>query len=164
MKFEIINLIPEDYALMNDALDCFGEVFNENETYSSKRPSKEYLKDLISGDSFICLVAVSGSSVLGALAAYELKKFEQERSEIYIYDLAVYKKFRRKGVATALIKSLRPIAEERGSWVIYVQADYVDEPAIKLYSKLGVKEEVLHFDIPIKTEDYTEKSQPQSPA
>ena len=35
------------------------------------------------------------------------------------------------------------------AWVIYVQADYGDDPAIALYEKLGVREEVLHFDIPV---------------
>jgi aminoglycoside 3-N-acetyltransferase I len=35
--------------------------------------------------------------------------------------------------------------------VIFVQADYGDDPAIALYSKLGTREEVLHFDIPVPT-------------
>ena len=72
-----------------------------------------------------------------------------KRSEIYIYDLAVKAQFRRQGIATALIEALKPIAQQQGSWVIYVQADYVDPPAIALYSKLGNREEVQHFDIPI---------------
>ena len=42
--------------------------------------------------------------MVGALAAYELLKFEAERSEIYIYDLAVLEEFRRRGIATALIE------------------------------------------------------------
>lgn len=155
MEFEIIKLVPENHALMNAALDCFGEVFEEQETYMLNRPSKEYLANLIASNNFICLVAVRHHEVVGALAAYELKKFEQERSEIYIYDLAVYKSSRRKGIATALIENLKPIAKDRGAWVIYVQADYVDEPAIKLYSKLGIKEEVLHFDIPVNTKQFT---------
>jgi aminoglycoside 3-N-acetyltransferase I len=33
--------------------------------------------------------------------------------------------------------------------VVYVQADRGDAPAIALYQKLGVREEVLHFDIPV---------------
>jgi aminoglycoside 3-N-acetyltransferase I len=28
-----------------------------------------------------------------------------------------------------------------------VQADYDDEPAVALHTKLGVRKEVLHFDI-----------------
>jgi aminoglycoside 3-N-acetyltransferase I len=85
--------------------------------------------------------------VVGGLAAYVLEKFEQERREIYIYDLAVAEQHRRKGIATRLINELRQIARERGAYVIYVQADIIDEPAVKLYESLGKREEVLHFDI-----------------
>ena len=41
----------------------------------------------------------SGVVVVG-IAAYELKKFEQEQSEIYIYDLAVVSEHRLEGIAT----------------------------------------------------------------
>jgi aminoglycoside 3-N-acetyltransferase I len=34
--------------------------------------------------------------------------------------------------------------------VLYVQADHGDAPAIALYEKLGLREDVLHFDIPVK--------------
>ena len=87
--------------------------------------------------------------MVGGLVAYELDKFEQERSELYIYDLAVQEHHRRHGIATALIERLRSIASARGAWVIYVQADYGDEPAIALYEKLGTREEVMHFDIDV---------------
>ena len=79
----------------------------------------------------------------------ELVKFEQERSEIYIYDLAVDANYRRQSVATALIAKLQSIAATRGAYVIFVQADQGDEPATSLYEKLGTREEVLHFDIEV---------------
>jgi ribosomal protein S18 acetylase RimI-like enzyme len=78
-----------------------------------------------------------------------LDKFERMRREVYIYDLAVAAEHRRRGIATMLIKRLREIAAERGAWVVYVQADYGDYPAIALYEKLGNREEVLHFDITV---------------
>jgi aminoglycoside 3-N-acetyltransferase I len=56
---------------------------------------------------------------------------------------------RRQGIATTLIDRLREIARERGAWVVYVQADYGDDPAIALYEKLGVREDVMHFDLPL---------------
>jgi aminoglycoside 3-N-acetyltransferase I len=34
--------------------------------------------------------------------------------------------------------------------VIYVQADYGDDAAVALYEKLGLREEVMHFDIPVR--------------
>lgn len=140
-----------DLGLMSSLLDCFGEEFDERETYGENRPDEEYMRELLDSGSFIAIVAIDGeSTVVGGLAAYELKKFEQKRSEIYIYDLAVAKFHRRRGIATQLIEKLQPIAKERDAWVIFVQADYVDEPAVNLYTKLGVREEVLHFDIPIQ--------------
>lgn len=88
--------------------------------------------------------------MVGAMLAYVLHKIEQPRSEIYIYDLAVSAAHRRQGIATALIEALQPLAQECGAWAIYVQADYGDEPAIALYNKLGIKEEVMHFDIAVR--------------
>lgn len=83
---------------------------------------------------------------------YELRKFEQHRSELYIYDLAVAAPHRREGIATALIQTLKGIARDRGAHVIFVQADVGDDAAISVYSKLGVREEVLHFDIAVDSD------------
>ena len=74
-------------------------------------------------------------------------KFEQERSEFYIYDLAVREDQRRRGVATSLIVELRQLAAAAGAEVVFVQADHGDDAAIALYAGLGRREEVLHFDI-----------------
>jgi aminoglycoside 3-N-acetyltransferase I len=104
---------------------------------------------LLSKDHIRVLVALDGDEVVGGLVAYELDKLERARSEFYIYDLAVKDTYRRRGIATALIGRLREIAARCGAWVIYVQADYADPPAIALYEKLGVREEVLHFDIAV---------------
>ena len=86
-------------------------------------------------------------TVLGGLAAYLLPKFEQERAECYIYDLAVDAAHRRRGIATGLIRTLQDVAAVKGAYVIFVQADHGDDPAIALYTALGQREEVLHFDI-----------------
>lgn len=102
----IRQLSANDLALMESLLTTFGEAFNEVDTYSSSRPSKVYLNRLLGSDYFIALAALKNGSVVGGIAAYELQKFEQERSEIYIYDLAVAAAHRREGIATALIQEL----------------------------------------------------------
>jgi aminoglycoside 3-N-acetyltransferase I len=134
---------------MTALLDVFGEAFEDPGTYRAAQPSARYLEELLSSEHFIALVALQEEAVIGGLAAYELRKFEQERSEIYIYDLAVAVSHRRRGVATALIAKLGAIAARRGAWVMFVQADPGDEPAIELYRSLGTREDVLHFDIPV---------------
>jgi aminoglycoside 3-N-acetyltransferase I len=107
----------------------------------------------VSDDHFIAVAALAEGKVVGGLAAYVLPKFEQARSEGYIYDLAVDEAFRRRGVATALIREVQRVAAEKGAYVVFVQADYEDEPAVALYSKLGIREDVLHFDLPLPDAD-----------
>jgi len=148
-SFTVRQLTADDEPLMHGLLSMFGEAFDDPETYGARRPGPAYLRRLLGGDTFIALAACEGSQVIGGIAAYELMKFEQERSEIYIYDLAVAQAHRRKGVATGLIRALQRIARERGAWVVFVQADPPDEPAVALYTKLGVREDVLHFDLPL---------------
>lgn len=150
-RFTILHLQPTHLSLFEQMNTLFAEVFDDAPSYTSRRPSPEYIKKLLQNSGFIALVALEKGAVAGALAAYELVKFEQERSEIYLYDLAVSAPHRKRGIATQLITELRAIAHQRGAWVIFVQADTDedDEPAIALYSKLGTREEVLHFDIDV---------------
>lgn len=148
-SFTIRVLGSDDVVLMEGMSAMFGQAFNEPGTYGGARPSEAYLRRLLGSDSFIAVAALQGGEVVGGLAAYELRKFEQERSEIYIYDLAVAAPYRRQGIATALIQQLKITAAIRGAYVIYVQADLQDSPAIELYTKLGTREDVLHFDIAV---------------
>ncbi len=152
MSIDIRHLTPNDIALMEALLTTFGAAFNDMDTYTTSRPSANYLRQLLGGDSFIALAALKNGEVIGGIAAYELRKFEQDRSEIYIYDLAVAAGHRREGIATALIEKLKEISAARGAYVIFVQADtgIEDEPAIALYTKLGTREDVLHFDIAVE--------------
>ncbi len=124
----------------------FAEVFEDPESYVPGPPDS-YLARLAGREQFIALTASIDGELAGCLVGYELMKLEQQRSEIYIYDLSVSERFRRRGVATALIEALKPIARACGAWMIFVQADPVDPPAVALYDKLGVREQVLHFDI-----------------
>ena len=113
MSLSIRQLTRDDVALMNALLATFGEAFGEADTYSGNRPDAAYLGQLLGSNYFIALAALKGGAIVGGIAAYELKKFEQQRSEIYIYDLAVSATHRREGIATALINELRKIAAAR---------------------------------------------------
>jgi aminoglycoside 3-N-acetyltransferase I len=140
-------LCAEDVQTLKHLLRVFGEAFGDMNAYQSAVPRDEYLQSLLSKPHFIALVALASPEVVGGLAAYVLEKFEQERREIYIYDLAVQEQHRRRGIAIRLINELRYLAHDRGAYVIYVQADRVDDAARKLYESLGTKQDVFHFDI-----------------
>jgi len=144
---KIIRLTPDDASRFAEWLTLFGKAFDEPETYTGAMPSAGYRDRLLENPEFIALAALDGETITGALAAYVLVKFEQERSEIYIYDLAVDEAHRRKGIGQALVNETRRIAHDIGAWVVYVQADHVDPPAVALYTRLGTREDVLHFDL-----------------
>lgn len=146
--FEVMRPGPGDAPFVRALNALFAEAFEDPASYAAEPPDDAYLEGLLAREQVIPLVATLGGRVVGGLVAYELEKFEKARREIYIYDLAVAAAYRRRGVATALIRRLQAIARDRGAWVIYVQADHGDDPAIALYEKLGTREEVLHFDIP----------------
>jgi aminoglycoside 3-N-acetyltransferase I len=136
-----------DLGLLRAVLEVFGAAFEDRETYGTRQPDDKYLEGLLSSQTFIAIAAISESKVIGGLAGYVLPKFEQARSEFYIYDLAVAEEYRRQGVATSLIGTLQKAAAERGIYAIFVQADLEDDPAVALYTKLGTREDVMHFDI-----------------
>jgi aminoglycoside 3-N-acetyltransferase I len=110
----------------------FGSVFGDAEAYLEAPPSEVWLDRLLATPNFIALVAEEACGIfVGGLTAYELVKFERERSEIYIYDLAVVEIHRRHGIASRLIAALQEIARRRGAYVVFVQADPTDDAAIR---------------------------------
>ena len=144
---EVRVLARGDAAPLRAMVAMFGAAFADVETYTARQPDDAYLDALLARDTFVAIAALAGDEVVGGLAGYVLPKFEQPRSELYLYDLAVAAAHRRRGIATALIGALQRLAAERGVWVVFVQADHGDDAAIALYTKLGVREDVLHFDI-----------------
>lgn len=149
MNYSYKKLEKKDSKLFKKLIKLFGEVFNEPETYLYKEASQNYLEKILVNPNTIVIVSTDGNNVIGGLVAYVLEKFEQERKEVYIYDLGVLEEYRRKKVATNLILNLKEYSKQIGAYIIFVQADYGDDPAIKLYESLGIREEVLHFDIKV---------------
>lgn len=140
---------PADVEALRALNVMFAAAFDDQETYAVAPPDDSWISEVLAKPHIFALAAEAGGTVIGGLVAYELDKLEQARREVYIYDLAVAEPHRRRGVATAMIERLREFAAKRGAWVVYVQADYGDDPAIALYTKVGVREDVTHFDIAV---------------
>lgn len=147
MSATVRRLGAEDIATMRSLNAIFAEAFDAAADYEP-RPPDDWLTEALAQPGTVVVVAEEKGAVLGGLVAYVLTKLEQARREIYIYDLAVAQAYRRRGIATALIAALQRLAAGIDAWVIFVQADYGDEPAVALYTKLGQREDVMHFDIP----------------
>ena len=55
----------------------------------------------------------------------------------HLVSIAVHPNFRRRGIATRLIKELLKRLCEKGISYVYLEVDVMNEAAIKLYQKLG---------------------------
>lgn len=150
LKITYRRLAASDLKLLQEMNLIFAEAFNDSKTHLTKKPSAAYLKKLLTQKHFIALAALCKGQVVGGLVAYCLDKYEQNRSEIYLYDLAVALPYRRRGIGRTLIQRLKPVARKLGAFVIFVQADPEDKPALQLYRSMGRFERPFHFDISVK--------------
>lgn len=132
MDYSVRRLTKNDLETMRLLNVLFGEVFEDHENYHDHKPSDDYLRDVLENENTIVVVAFQGNEVVGGLVAYVLDKFERQRREVYLYDLAVSTAHQRKGIGRRLIDELKIIARELGAYVVFVQADEGDE-AVAFY-------------------------------
>ena len=110
----VARLTGQDIAGYRALMALFAHAFEDDENYRSHQPSDGYVRSFLETETNIALIAKTEGKIIGGLMAYVLPKFEQERAEIYIYDLATHIDRRRAGVATHLINALRELAPSFG--------------------------------------------------
>ncbi len=141
MNVTVSRLTARDLSKLKALNDLFGVVFNDPASYLSNQPSDDYLKRFLAARNHIVLVAERDGRVVGGLVAYCLMKFERERTEIYLYDLAVAEALRRHGIGRKLVDELRRVAKVLGAYIVFVQADEGDE-AVTFYEALHPAENI----------------------
>ncbi|WP_290790795.1 GNAT family N-acetyltransferase [Flavihumibacter sp. UBA7668] len=115
-------------------------------------PSIHHLQDLLKKDGFYAFVAFDEKGqVIGGLTAYQLLQYYSTKPLIYIYDLAVKDTLQRQGIGSALIQTINSYCKSIGAEEVFVQADRVDDYALKFYRKTGgTEEDVVHFYYPLQ--------------
>jgi aminoglycoside 3-N-acetyltransferase I len=99
--------------------------------------SDGYLGRLLASPDFRAFAAVDGDRVVGGLRAHVLPMTTSERSELFLYDIAVVPAQQRRGVGRALVAALRETAAAEGIDVVWVPADNEDTHALDFYRALG---------------------------
>ena len=154
MDFTILKLERKDLQLAKDLFMLFDKIFQEEGQANATLPNDNYLNKLLAQTSFHVFVALSDGKVIGGLTAYELTMYMKMEKEMYLYDLGVSDDFRRKGVASKLIKELKKYARDNNISTIFVEANEEDAGAVEFYKSLGAEmENVKHFNISSKDLD-----------
>ncbi len=89
------------------------------------------LKEELSSDSSKYIVAITKSEVIGFAGI----KFALD--QVDIMNIVTRKDYRNKGVGTLLLRELISICKEFKANYIFLEVSEDNEPAIKLYKKLG---------------------------
>lgn len=96
-----------------------------------------YLADLLGRRSFWALAAFDGDEAVGGITAHDIPMTRHERSELFIYDLAVRDDRQREGIGRRLLAELLADARTCGIDVVFVPADNDDLHALDFYEALG---------------------------
>jgi aminoglycoside 3-N-acetyltransferase I len=141
--FEIKRLDGSALPSFKLLIELFNMVFEEDQ---SKIGNDANLSGLLVNQHFIAMAALAGKEVIGGLTAYELPMYYADRSEIFLYDLAVKPDYQRMGVGKELIRSLKEECSRNGIKDFFVMAHEEDEHAIEFYrSTGGTSEKVVNF-------------------
>jgi ribosomal protein S18 acetylase RimI-like enzyme len=140
-------LTSEDLNYFSQLIRLFEDVF---EMKDFTMPDEEYLRTLLNRKDFMVFIATSGDEVVGGLTAYTLHQYYRSTPLVYIFDLAVERKYQRQGIGTQLIATINDYCRKEGVEEVFVQADRVDDYALDFYSSTGaVGEDVVHFYYPL---------------
>lgn len=123
-----------DDSLFSNLVLLFNEEF--------KSPTLTYvntknIRKLLNNPNFVCIVAQIDNKIIGGITAYELEMYDREGSSMYIYDLAVRKACRRKGIGSSLVNEIIRLCKSKAIKDLFVQADGIDQQAIDFYKKVG---------------------------
>ena len=119
--------------------DVFGE---------AREPlSDRYLGRLLARPGFWAYAAVVDGASVGGLTAHTLPMTTGERSEVFLYDIAVAAEVQRQGIGRKLVETLLGDTRQAGIAVMFVPADDEDIHAIDFYRALGGRaSNVTFFD------------------
>jgi len=92
---------------------------------------------LLAHPSTIFLVAFDGGEPAGFVLGYELDRRQGDARMLFVYELEVGEPYRRRGIATHLMRELLRCAEADGITDAFVLTEPVNKAANALYASLG---------------------------
>lgn len=126
------------------AFEMMHDVFDEDPGVLSDG----YVAGLLADGSFWAIVAFEAGEAIGCITGHELGMTRHERTELFVYDLAVRVDRQRRGIGRRLVDALVSGAADRGIDVVFVAAADDDTHARAFYRSLGGRPaNVTMFDL-----------------
>ncbi len=140
MDYIIRKLTTDDTALAHELIALWQA---EDGITDIPVPKANYFAKLLSQDNFHAFVAIKDNEVVGGISANELTIFNEEATEIFLYEIGVSEPHRQQGIARKLIESLLAVCKEKGITAMYVGTSVDNEAAKQLYASTGGTMELI---------------------
>jgi len=109
--------------------------------FDSGRPDPEAVRGYLADERNVLLFAFEDDRAVGFLRATELRRLTSLRKQMFLYEIGVDEKFRRRGVGKALVTSLLEDCRTRGFSEMFVFTDPANVAAVALYRSTGATTE-----------------------
>ena len=141
-QIEIRKLTHVDVSAFKALLLLFNHAFEEERDLSTT----EHLSVLLNNRQFVVMAAFSGEEILGGLTAYELPLYYDNKTEIFLYDMAIHPDQQRKGIGKQLLEFLKAYCAKNQINTFFVLAHEEDVHALEFYHATGgQREQVANF-------------------
>jgi aminoglycoside 3-N-acetyltransferase I len=145
---EISRLTKKSSKEFKELIKLFNDVFQEG---NDLLPSDSYLENLLTNPYLMVYVTTIDNEIVGGLTAYILPKYNAEKSELFIYDIAVKPEFQRRGIGRSLISKIKEDCVNIDIDEIFVAANEEDDYALDFYRATdGRAEKAIHFTYSLK--------------
>jgi aminoglycoside 3-N-acetyltransferase I len=125
---QIIRLTPDDSELAVAVFSMMASVL---------ALGADYVTRLLSRNDFCALAALEDGKPIGGLTAFILPLTRSELAELFIYDIAVQRAHRRRGIGRQLVDTIRGLAADAGIATTWVPAEDNDAGALEFYRAIG---------------------------
>ena len=141
-QIEIRKLTDQDVSAFKALLLLFNQAFEEERDLSTT----EHLSALLNNRQFVVMAAFSGEEILGGLTAYELPLYYDNKTEIFLYDMAIHPDHQRKVIGKQLLEFLKDYCAQNKINTFFVLAHEEDVHALEFYHATGgQREQVANF-------------------
>ena len=117
----IASLGPGDEQRVHDAAHLFDE-----------RPREDAIARFLADANHHLLIAYDDGTPAGFVSGVEVTH-PDKGTEMFLYELGVDERFRRRGIARALLRELAAVARERGCYGMFVLTDDWNDAALATY-------------------------------
>lgn len=104
--------------------------------FKNRVPSDHEAASLLARKDVYVWVADVGGALAGFAYAYVLLRIDGDTS-VFLYELEVDERFRRRGLGRELVAQARALAEAVGALKMWVETDYDNDAAKRTYAAAG---------------------------